>query len=274
MRQTSYVLIIGLGAALVFISGNLDLSVGSVMGLSGLVTALCITHKIPVILSVIIGLLIGVIFGFLNGLLVVKAGIPSFIVTLGTLYIGRGFMNVLTQGKPVYPLPDSFLAIGNSNFLNLTYSFWISIFVAFLFYFILKYTIYGRQIYAVGSNTEVAYLSGLNVQRVKFSVFIICSVLASLVGIIVTSRIGSGQISTGTGWELTVLASVIIGGTSMYGGSGTVLGTVLGALLVTLLSNWMIVMRLSAYWQNVLVGAIIIIAVGIDMFRRRRSGLL
>jgi len=273
MRQTSYILIIGLGATIIFISGNLDLSVGSVMGLSGLVTALCLTKNIPVILSIIIGLLVGVVFGLFNGLIVVKAKIPSFIVTLGTLYIGRGFIKVITKGKPVYPLPDSFIAIGNSNFLKLTSSVWIVIFLAFLYYFILKYTVYGSQIFAVGSNTEVAHLSGINVDRIAISAYVIGGLSAALVGIIVTSRIGSGQVSTGTGWELTVIASVIIGGTSMYGGSGTVFGTVLGALLITLLSNWMIILRLSAYWQNVFVGAIIIIAVGIDIFRRRRSGL-
>lgn len=273
LRQTSYIGIIGMAVTMVFITAGLDLSVGSVLGLGGLISAIFMaTFGMPVWISVIAGLLTGVFFGLANGLLIVKGKIPSLIVTLGTLYIARGFMNVITQGRPVYPLPDTFQRLGNGTLAGIPYSVIIVAVLLVISHFVLRNTIYGRKIYAVGGNLETSRLSGINVDFIRISVYVLSALMAAFTGILITARMGSGQVSTGTGWELTVIASVIIGGTSMFGGAGTVFGTILGALLMTVMTNGMILMRISAFWQNVFIGAIIIIAVAIDQYKRRRSG--
>lgn len=273
LRTTSYVIIAALAATMVFITGGLDLSVGSIIGLGGLISGVCLAYfKLPVWVSIVAGLMLGVIFGLFNGLAIVKGKIPPLIVTLGTLYMARGLMNVITKGKPVYPLPESFNIIGSGTLLGVPYSVILVAVMAIIVHLILKYTIYGRYIYAIGGNEETSRLSGIDVELVKISVYIISAVCAALSGIVMSARMASAQVSTGTGWEMTVIASVIIGGTSMFGGSGTVLGTVIGALLMTTLTNGMVLMRVSAYWQNVAIGAIIIIAVAIDQYKRRKSG--
>ena len=273
LRQTSYIGIIGMAVTMVFITAGLDLSVGSVLGLGGLISAIFMaTFGMPVWISVIAGLLTGVFFGLVNGFLIVKGKIPSLIVTLGTLYIARGFMNVITKGRPVYPLPDTFQRLGNGTLAGIPYSVIIVAVLLVISHFVLRNTIYGRKIYAVGGNLETSRLSGINVDFIRISVYVLSALLAAFTGILITARMGSGQVSTGTGWELTVIASVIIGGTSMFGGAGTVFGTILGALLMTVMTNGMILMRISAFWQNVFIGAIIIIAVAIDQYKRRRSG--
>ena len=273
LRQTSYVAIIGLAVTMVFITAGLDLSVGSILGLGGLITAVFMANLgLPVWVAIIAGLFVGVFFGFFNGLVIVKGRIPSLIVTLGTLYMARGFMNVITKGRPVYPLPENFVSLGTGTVFGIPYSVIIVVVLFFITHFVLKYTIYGRQVYAVGGNLETSKLSGINVDFVRVSVYVLSSIAAAFTGIIITARMGSGQVSTGTGWELTVIASVIIGGTSMFGGAGTVFGTILGALLMTVMTNGMILMRVSAFWQNVVIGAIIIIAVAIDQYKRRKSG--
>ncbi len=273
LRQTSYVTIVAFVSTLVFITAGLDLSVGSIIGLGGLISAVSIVYfHMPSWVAVIAGLLVGLLFGLFNGFTVVKGKIPALIVTLGTLYMARGFMNVITEGRPVYPLPENFNEIGNGTLFGIPYSVIIALVMLLIIHFVLKYTIYGRQIYAVGGNEETSRLSGINVDAIKISVYVLSAVSAAFSGIIITSRMGSGQVSTGTGWELTVIASVIIGGTSMFGGSGTVFGTLLGALLMAVLANGMVLMRISAFWQNVLIGAIIILAVAIDQYKRRKSG--
>jgi ribose/xylose/arabinose/galactoside ABC-type transport system permease subunit len=273
VRTSSYVVIAGVTATMIFIVGGLDLSVGSVIGLGGLSSALVLVHTgLPVWVAICAGLLVGLIFGLFNGIASVKWKIPSLIVTLGTLYIARGLMNVITEGRPVYPLPDAFNNLGSGTIFKLPYSVFIAVILVFIVYFVLKYTIYGRNIYAIGGNEETARLSGINVDRIRISVYALASMTAALTGIIMTARMASAQVSTGTGWELTVISAVIIGGTSMFGGVGTVFGTVLGALVMTTLSNGLVLMRVSAFWQNVFIGVIIILAVGIDQLKRRKSG--
>ena len=273
LRTSSYVIIVALMTTLIFITGGLDLSVGSIIGLGGLISAVCLAYfKLPVAASVLMGLLVGVVFGLFNGLTVVKGKIPALIVTLGTMYIGRGLMNVITKGKPVYPLPEEFNIIGSGLLYGIPFSVILAVILAIVTYLVLKYTIFGRNIYAIGGNEETSRLSGINVDIVKITVYVLSAVSAALSGVIMTARMASAQVSTGTGWEMTVIASVIIGGTSMFGGSGTIVGTIVGALMMSSLTSGMILMRVSAYWQNVVIGFIIIIAVAIDQYRRRKSG--
>lgn len=272
-RTTSYVVIVASVTTMVFIIGGLDLSVGSVMGIGGMICALgLLNFKLGVVPSILLGLLTGLAFGVFNGVLIVKVRIPALIVTLGTMYIGRGLMNVITMGKPIYPLPDDFAAIGSGTLLNIPYSIIFAVFVAAMVFLILKYTIFGRYVYVIGGNEETAKVSGINIDEYRIIVYAASGVFASITGIIMTARMASAQVSTGTGWEMTIISSVIIGGTSMFGGQGTVLGTVIGALLISSMNSGLVLMRVSAYWQNVVIGSIIILAVAIDQIKRRKSG--
>ena len=189
------------------------------------------------------------------------------------MYIARGICNGLTKGVPVYPLPENFSVIGNGTLFGVPGSVFFVIMVAFILDFILKNTTFGRSVYAIGGNEETARLSGINVTRIKIMIYLLSSLAAAAAGVIMTSRIESGQTSLGQGWEMTVIASAIIGGTSMLGGSGTVLGTVLGAALMSVISNGMIIMNVSVYWQNIAIGAIIVLSVAIDLISKRRAGL-
>ncbi len=273
LRTMSYTVIAAIGGMMIIIIGGLDLSAGSVIGLGGLIAAVCMKDLgIPVALSIILALAAGGLIGVLNAIFTVKFKIPPLIVTLGTLYIARGIVNIITQGRPVYPLPKSFDFIGNSEILSIPFSVILMLVLVVIVQFILKKTTFGRHIYAVGGNEETARLSGINIARLKSVVYIIGGVLAALTGIIMTSRMNSAQTNLGTGWELTIIASVIIGGTSTFGGSGTILGSIIGAAIMSVLSNGMVLMRISPYWQNIIIGAIIILAVGIDMYKRRKTG--
>lgn len=273
MRSTSYVLIVAVFSTMVFIIGGLDLSVGSVIGLGGLITGVCLNFfNLPVIVAVLAGLIVGVIVGIGNGFLVVKTKLPPFIATLGTMYVARGIMNVITEGQPVYPLPGNFIVLGSGEVLGIQYSIIIAVVLAVIVHIILTKTVFGRNLYATGGNLETSRLSGINVDKLRMIVYALSGFAAAFSGIIQTARMNSAQVSTGKGWEMTVIASVIIGGTSMFGGSGSVIGTVIGTVLLTVLTSGMILMKVSAYWQNVVVGAIIIVAVIIDQIKRRKSG--
>ena len=271
LRSAAYYGIICIGMTIVFIAGGLDLSVGSVVGLSGLVTALGLTNGVPVPLSIMLGLLVGVAVGFVNGYCIVKLKIPAVIVTLGTMFVARGFINVITEGRPVYPLPDSF------NNISITTVFGVNIAVCFLIVltvfveFVLRKTTYGRSIYAIGGNAETARLSGIRVDRINMSVYVISGLCAAVAGIFITSRITSAQVTTGSGFEMETIAATLIGGTSMFGGVGTAIGGLFGALFMSFLKAGIVSMRLSAYWQNVVIGMILVATVGIDQYQRRKQ---
>ena len=272
-RATSYVIIVSTVSTMVFIVGGLDLSVGSVIGLGGLVTGVCLNYfDLPVWVSICAGLATGAAVGLGNGLLVVKTKLPPFIATLGTMYMARGVMNVITEGQPVYPLPEKFIQFGSGELFGMQYSIYIALGIAVAIHFVLKNTVFGRNLYAIGGNLETARLSGISIGRDRIIVYVLSGLVAALSGIIQTARMNSAQVSTGTGWEMRVIASVIIGGTSLFGGSGSVLGTVFGTVMMTVLTSGMILMKVSAYWQNVVVGAIIVVAVIIDQMKRRRTG--
>jgi ribose/xylose/arabinose/galactoside ABC-type transport system permease subunit len=271
LRNTSFTLIISVGMTFVLIAAGLDLSVGSILALGSLITGLSLTSGIPVIFSVLIGLAVGVAGGFINALIIVRLNIPPLITTLGTMYMGRGLVLILTKGTPIYPLPAAFNQIGQSELFYIPYIIIITLVLVVAGGFILNRTIFGRMIYAIGGNEETAKLSGINVNKLKISVYVIVGTLAALSGILMASRLGSSQPSIGDGMEMQVIASVIIGGTSMYGGSGSILGSVFGALFMNVLTNGMTLVGVSAYWQKFVMGAIIIVAVGIDQYKRHKN---
>lgn len=272
-RNTSYTLIIAIGMTFVLIAKGLDLSVGSLLALCGLISALFMQRGYPISLSILIGLGLGAIIGCFNAFCVVKLKIPAMIATLGTMYMSRGLVLVATKGQSIFPLPDAFTKFGKGSIIGIPNVVILALILAVAANFILNKTTYGRKVYAIGGNPETAGFAGINVARITGSVYIISGVMAALSGIMTASRMGSGQPSVGDGTEMIVITAVIIGGTSLNGGAGTILGTVLGALLMNVLSSGMNLVGVSAYWQKFVMGLIIIIAVGLDQYQRskRRS---
>ena len=272
-RNTSYTLIIAIGMTFVLIAKGLDLSVGSLLAICGLISALGMQGGIPVAVSVLLGLLAGAAFGFFNAFCIVKLKIPAMIATLGTMYMARGLVLVITKGQAVYPLPDSFTNFGKGSILGIPNVVVLAVLLAVAAHIVLTKTTYGRKVYAIGGNAETAGFAGINVAKITASVYVISGVMAALSGIMTAARMGSGQPSVGDGTEMTVITAVIIGGTSLNGGAGTMLGTVLGALLMNVLSSGMNLVGVSAYWQKFVMGILKIVAVGLDQYQRskRRS---
>lgn len=276
-RSTGFTLITTIGMTFILIAGGLDLSVGSVYALGGTVCAKCLVSGMSIPMAIALGLLTGLLVGAINGLIIVKINIPPLIVTLGMMYVARGIVYVLTEGVPVYPLPSAFKAIEQTNLFGfLPTVVLLAVTLATIASIILKKTPFGRSVYAVGGNTDAARISGININKIKLAVYTITSGLAALTGIMMTSRLGSAQASAGTGYEMTVIAAVIIGGTSTYAGVGTIFGSILGALFMEILSNSLTLMRISVYWQNIVIGTILVLAVAIDTYRRllmQRKGI-
>lgn len=270
-RNTSFTLIMAIGMTFVLIAKGLDLSVGSNFALSGLVAALIMFENEPMIpVAIIAGLACGALIGAVNATCVVFLKIPAMIATLGTMYMARGLVLVITKGSPVYPLPKVFSGFGKGSVAGVPYVVIIVLILALIAHFILKCTTYGRKVYAIGGNPETAKFAGINVTRTTFSVYVICGFCAALSGILTAARMGSGQPSVGDGMEMTVITAVIIGGTSLNGGAGTILGTVLGALLMNVLSSGMNLVGVSAYWQKFVTGLIIVAAVAFDQYQRSK----
>lgn len=274
-RQAAFVLMIGITTTMVFISGGIDLSVGSVLALGGCVTGMAIRANIPMSISILLGLLSGGIIGLFNGVVVVKLKLPPMIVTLGTMYFARGLVQFLTRGTPVYPFPEQFNNIGQGYFLNnIPIVVVVTLILSVIAHIILSKTAFGRSIYATGGNKETARLSGIKINKVQIWVYALNGALAALAGVFTAARLGSAQTNAGTGMEMSVITAVVIGGTSTFGGSGTILGTLIGALLMSIISNGMIMMKISVYVQSMVLGILIIFAVVLDKYNRKRSGIL
>jgi len=271
LRSSSFVLVSALGMTFVMIAGGIDLSVGSVVGLGGVVTGFALKAGMGSMTSILLGLAAGVLIGVVNGYFIIKFNIAPMIMTLGTLNIARGIIYVLTEGVPVYPLPDGFKNLEQGAIMEIPKICWVAAALAVLCHFILAKTTTGRSIYAVGGNVEAARLSGIKVERVKYQIYSVSGVLASLTGIYMASRLASAQAGAGNGFELTVIAAVVIGGTSTFGGIGTIFGTVIGVLFTNMLSNAMTILKISLYWQTLVIGLVLVLAVAIDGYKRCRS---
>lgn len=272
LRTSSLTILAAVGFTFVLISGHMDLSLGSIIGLGGMISGLMMVGGMPVWLSVLCGILIGAAMGAFNGIVITRFSIPPIIVTLGTMYIGRGTINVISEGRTIYPLPDSFLKLGGRNgFLSIPANVWVTLIICIVAGIVLRRTVFGRCIYSIGGNRETARVSGIQVNKYIVLAYILEGALCAFSGIVQASKVNSAIASAGTGWELTVMAAVIIGGTSMFGGVGSIFGTIIGCLVLTVLTNGMVMLRISAYWQNVVLGFIIILAVGIDQYKRRNA---
>jgi ribose transport system permease protein len=276
MLQTSAVTLMGIGVTFAIITGGIDLSIGSVVALTGTVAVMVALGGVPIWLSLIIGVLTGAFVGLLNGLMVTRLKLPPFIATLGMMLLARGVALTITNAA-AYPAPPGFGDLGNGtifgtgrNFPGIPYPVIIMIAVAFLCHFILSKTRAGRYTYAVGSNEEAARISGIKISQVKITAYVICGLLAGLVGIILASRMVTSQPNSASGYELNAIAAAVIGGTSLMGGVGTVGGTVIGSFIIGILTVGLTMSGANYYAQQIVIGLVVIGAVTFDQFRGRK----
>jgi ribose/xylose/arabinose/galactoside ABC-type transport system permease subunit len=269
-NQVSINALLAFGVTFVIITGGIDLSLGSMVAVTGVVAA-TFAHPdtYPVIVPIVIGLGAGLGIGAFNGFVVTKSKVPPFIVTLGTMTIGRGLALILSKGRPVSNLSDSFNFIGGGNVLGIPFPIIILIVAFIVCSILLNKTILGRYMYAVGGNEPAARASGIRVNNVKMWVYTICGLLSAMGGILLTSRITTGQPNAGAGFELDAIAAAIIGGTSTSGGTGTMTGTLIGALLIGVISNSLDLLNVTSYYQQVVMGVIIIGAVVLDSMGKK-----
>lgn len=265
LQQISVNGILAIGMTLVIITAGIDLSVGSVLALSGVVaTSFAHPGAHRLIVPMALGLLAGLVCGTVNGLLIAKKRLAPFIVTLGMMTVARGLALVYTNGRPVINLSDSYNAIGGGAVAGIPYSALIFLSVVLSGIFILHLTRFGRYVYAVGGNELAAKVSGVNTDRILIGVYALAGALAGVAGIVLSSRIMSGQPATGVGYELDAIAAVVIGGTSLSGGVGSIAGTLVGVFIIGVMNNGLDLLNVSSYWQLVLKGLIIVLAVLLD----------
>ncbi len=264
--------IIVIGMAILLASGGFDLSVGSVMALSSTVVAMLLLTGMPIPLAVICGLVLGGVVGVVNGVLVTGLGINPLIATLGTMSIARGIALVLTEGFSVSSLPASFAWIGKADIGGLPVIVLFTVLLVILFDLSVRHTRFFRQVYFIGANEKAAMLSGIHVTRVRIILYALAGVLAALAGVLLASRLMSGTPTAGNGIELQVLAAAVIGGASLRGGEGTILGAFLGVVFVALINNSMTMLAVSIYWQMIVIGGVLVTAVALDMLIRSKRG--
>lgn len=268
-RQIALVAIVAIGELFVILTGGIDLSVGATMGLAGVASAGAMVAGVNPWLAILFGMVVGVLIGIFNGWLVSYVLIPPFIVTLGSQEIARGTILIVTKGWPITNIPKSILFIAQGDFLHIPVPVWIMLVVAVIAQMVLTKTSFGRRIYAIGGNETATFLSGVNVKKIKFFLYVIAAFTASIVGIILVARFESAQADAGTGWEMQAIASAVIGGTSLAGGAGSVLGCVIGACIMGILANGLVLMRVSSYWQTAIIGVVIVLAAVLDHFRKK-----
>lgn len=272
LRQTSTNLYLACGMTMVIILGGIDLSVGSIIALSGCVAAAGVArYSLPIPAALFMGLLVGALAGALNGLVIAKTTIPSFIVTLSTMNIARGFAYVYTGGSPVRVVSKEWQFIGAGYIGPFPTPVVILAGVLIVSALLMNKTRFGRHMYAVGGNAQAARFSGIDAAKIKFGVHVFMGLLSGLAGIVLASRMYSGQPTAGQGAEMDAIAAVVLGGTSMAGGSGKIGGTIIGALIIGFLNNGLNLMNVNSFWQYVVKGVVILLAVFIDYMRTRNA---
>ncbi len=275
MRQISVNICISVGMTLVVLTGGIDLSVGSILAFCGAIAAGLLKNGISIpsnnlfigftLLGAIVGgMLVGTLMGSFNGWTITRFKVPPFVATLAMLTIGRGLTMLYTNGFPISSLGSNFAYIGTGWFLGIPVPVWISGIIVIIAVVITNKTALGRYIYAIGGNANAARLSGINIKKITITVYSIAGALAAVGGLIVTSRLDSAQPNAGISYELDSIAAVVIGGTSLSGGKGTIMGTVLGAIIIGVLNNGLVLLNVSPFWQQVVKGGVILIAVIID----------
>lgn len=272
LRQISTNLYIACGMTMVIILGGIDLSVGSIIALSGCVAAACVArHGMPIPVALLIGTLLGAAFGMINGVVISKTTIPPFIVTLATMNVARGFAYVYTGGSPVRVVTKEWQFIGAGYIGMIPVPVIIMLLVLITTALLMNNTRFGRHIYAVGGNIQAARFSGISVGKVKFWVYSFSGLMAGLAGVVLASRMYSGQPTAGNGAEMDAIAAVVVGGTSMAGGAGKIGGTIIGALIIGFLNNGLNLLNVNSFWQYVVKGIVILLAVFVDFIRNRNK---
>ena len=264
--------IIAVGMTVLLVSGGFDLSVGSVLALASTVTALLLLSGASIPLAILGALALGVIIGLANGVVVTRIGVNPLVATLGSMSIARGIALVLTEGFSLSNLPPAFGWAGRAEILGLPFLLWVALALVVVFDLAMRHGSFFRQLYYIGSNEKAARLSGLAVDRVRTLAYMLSGLLAALAGVLLASRLMSGTPTAGNALELQVLAAAVIGGASLRGGEGTVLGAFLGVIFVALINNAMTMLAVSIYWQMIVTGAVLVLAVALDMLVRRGDG--
>lgn len=273
LRQVSINALIAFGMTFIILTGGIDLSVGSMLALTGAVTAGFLAGGMDPIFAMSLGLLLGAVLGAINGIIIAKGKVAPFIATLATMTIYRGLTLVYTEGKPISGLGDSlsFQLLGKGYFFGIPVPIVTMILAFAVLYFILKKTTFGRRVYAVGGNEEAAKLSGINADRIKIYVYALTGFLSALAALILTSRLNSAQPTAGNMFELDAIAAVVLGGTSLTGGRGWIVGTVIGALIIGVLNNGLNLIGVSSFFQQVVKGAVILVAVLLDRKKKHKE---
>lgn len=268
LRQTSINAIIAVGMTLVILTAGIDLSVGSVLALCGAFAATLIAMEVPVLVAVPTALFAGAALGAISGIIIAKGKVQAFIATLVTMTLLRGVTMVYTEGRPISTgftdTADAFAWFGTGYALGIPVPVWMMVVVFAAVWYLLNHTRFGRYIYAVGGNESATRLSGIDVDKVKIGAYAICGLLAALAGIIVTSRLSSAQPTAGMGYELDAIAAVVLGGTSLMGGKGRIMGTLIGALIIGFLNNALNLLDVSSYYQMIAKATVILAAVMVD----------
>jgi len=270
VRQTAVINIMALGMTMIIVAGGIDLSVGSILGMGGLFGTMALEKGASIPAGVLIGILTGLGCGLINGVLTTRLKIAPFIVTLGTLGIFRGVTLIVSNGLPVHRIPPSFSFLGEGTILRVPFVLWLLVSCALMTHMILEHTRLGRYAFSIGSNVEAATYAGIPVAFHTTAVYAIGGMLTGLAGMIEASRLMTGQPTAGQGYELQAIAAVVIGGGSLRGGEGTVIGTLVGAFIMGLLSNGSDLLGVSPYLQQAIIGGVIILAVTVDELRKRR----
>ena len=280
LLQISVNLCLSIGMTLIILTGGIDLSVGAILGLSGAVAAglwknglalkwLGVQLQFTVFGAIIAGLLVGLALGAFNGLAITRFKLPPFVATLGMLSIGRGLTMLWTNGFPITALGPTFGFIGAGFWLGVPTAIWISAALVLIFYLISIHTTLGRYIYAVGGSEKASSFAGLRVDSLKVWVYTLGGGLAAVAGLILTARLDAADPKAGLGYELDSIAAVVIGGTSLSGGRGSILGTVLGCLIIGVLNNGLVLLEVSPFWQQVIKGVVILAAVAVDKLNQK-----
>ena len=272
VRQISYVAIVALGQTIVLISGGIDLSVGAVAGLSGILGAIMMSStNIDPYICTAVAVMFGLGCGAINGVLVAKVGLNPFIVTLATMEAFSGLILVITRGYTVMGIPPKFQFLGQGLIGPVPVPVIIMVILAAILIYVLQNTTFGRYVYAIGGNLFAARLVGIRVQKIKIWVFALSGMMAALAGMIFVSRMNAGQPTIGQAWLMPSITAAIIGGTSLSGGQGTIYGTILGAVLMGVLANGIVLLNVSSYWERVITGIVVLLAVIIDVLRNRKK---
>jgi ribose transport system permease protein len=271
VRQTAVINIMALGMTVIIISGGIDLSVGAILAMGGLLGTMAMEKGFSIPAGVLVGVVTGLFWGSVNGTLTTRLRIAPFIVTLGTLGIVRGLTLIISNGLPVHRVPSAFSFLGEGNLFGVPFVLWLLVFCAALTHVILEHTRMGRYAFAIGSNPDAATYAGIPVAFHTTAVYAYGGMLTGLAGMIEASRLMTGQPTAGQGYELQAIAAVVIGGGSLHGGEGSVIGTLIGALIMGLLSNGSDLLGISPYLQQAIIGGVIILAVTVDELRKRRA---